>query len=80
MLLDQTGSANVNIWKETYANFPPTEADTINAAGFVVTSAVKGQGSIFGNSTINAGDILAYNVATIATATRITMSLKVTKT
>lgn len=80
MLLDQTGSANVEIWKAPYAAFPPVAANTINAAGFVVTSGTKGQGTVIGTTTINAGDILAYNVATASTTTRLTIALKVTKT
>jgi hypothetical protein len=81
MLLDQTGSANVEIWKESYANFPPTNGDTINTGGFQVSTGVKNQGSLFNtSSTINAGDILAYNVATVDATTRLTISLKVTKT
>jgi hypothetical protein len=40
LLADQTGSIGVDIWKDTYANYPPTSADTlftpITVGGFTV--------------------------------------------
>ena len=32
LLADQSGSIVIDIWKDTYANYPPTVADTITAA------------------------------------------------
>ena len=79
-LADQSGSIVVDIWKDTYANFPPTDADSItSAAPPTLAGATNAQDSTLTNWTtaIAAGDILAYNVDSVATVTRVTISLKV---
>ena len=83
MLADQTGSAVVDIWKDTYANYPPTDADSITASAVpTISSATKSQNATLTGWTtaIAAGDILGFNVDSAATITRLTVSLKVTKT
>ena len=82
-LADQSGSIVVDIWKDSYANFPPTVADTICAAAKpTLAAAQKAQDSTLTGWTtaIAAGDILAYNVDSATTVTRVLISLKVTKT
>jgi len=82
MEADQSGSIVVDIWKNTYANFPPTDADSITAsAPPTISSAQKSQDSTLTGWTkgITAGDILAFNVDGCTTITRVTISLKVTK-
>lgn len=79
--LDQTGSIAIQVWADTYANFPPTVADNINASAFSVTTAQKAQGSVdSANATILAGETLAFNVVSVTSATRATIALKATKT
>jgi hypothetical protein len=83
MLAYPSGSIVVDIWKDTYANFPPTNADSITAsAPPTITTAVKSQDSTLTGWTtaIAAGDVLAFNVDSCTTITRVTISLKVTKT
>lgn len=83
MEADQSGSIVVDIWKDTYANFPPTDADSITAAAPpTITTAQKSQDSTLTGWTkaITAGDCLAFNVDSCTTITRVTISLKVTKT
>jgi len=80
MLAAQSGSIVVDIWKDTYANFPPTNADSITAsAPPTISSAQKSQDSTLAGWTksISSGDILAFNVDSCATITRVTISLKV---
>jgi len=80
LLADQSGSIVIDIWKDTYANFPPTVADTITASAKpTLSSAQKYQNSTLTGwtKTINAGDILAFNVDSASTLTRVTISLKV---
>ncbi len=80
MLADQSGSIVVDIWKDTYANFPPTNADSITAsAPPTISSAQKSQDSTLTGWTksISSGDILAFNVDSCSTITRVTISLKV---
>jgi len=76
----QPGSIVVDIWKDTYANFPPTDADSITAsAPPTISSAQKSQDSTLTGWTksISSGAILAFNVDSCSTITRVTISLKV---
>ena len=82
LLANQTGSIVIDIWKDTYGNFPPTVADTITAAAKpTIAAGVKDEdGTLTGwTKTINAGDILAFNVDSAATIERVTLVLKVKK-
>ena len=82
MLADQTGSIVVDIWKDTFANYPPADADSITASAQpTISSAVKSQDSTLSGWTtaVTAGDILAFNVDSCSTITRVTVSLKVKK-
>lgn len=79
---DASGSIVVDIWKDTYANFPPADADSITAsAPPTLSTAQKSQDSTLTGWTtsISAGDVLAYNVDSATTVTRVTVTLKVTR-
>jgi hypothetical protein len=83
LLADQTGSIVIDIWKDTYANFPPTADDSICGGNKpTLSNAQKYQDSTLNGwtKTINAGDILAFNVDSASTITRLTIALKVKKT
>lgn len=83
LLADQSGSIVIDIWKDTYANYPPTVADTITgSAKPTITSATKNTSSTLTGwtTTFNAGDIFRFNVDSATTITRATLTLKVTKT
>jgi hypothetical protein len=82
MLADVSGSIVVDIWKDTYANYPPVVGDTITAAAKpTITTAVKSQDLTLDgwNQDIIAGDVLRFNVDSVTTITRVLVSLKVTK-
>lgn len=79
LLADQSGSIQIDIWKDTYANYPPTVADTITASAKpLISSATKNQSSTLTGWTtnINAGDTLRFNVDSATTITRATLCLK----
>jgi hypothetical protein len=81
-LCDQTGSIVVDIWVDTYGNFPPTSADSITAAAPVtVGSATKSQDSTLTGWTksLTAGHIMRFNVNSASTVERCTVSLMVQK-
>jgi len=83
LLADQTGSIVVDIWKDTYANYPPTVLDTITSgAKPTITTNTNAQDSTLTgwNPNIAAGDTLRFNVVSCTSITRVTLSLKVTKT
>jgi hypothetical protein len=83
LLADQTGSIVVDIWKNTYANYPPTVANTITASAKpTLSSAAKStDATLTGWTTsIASGDTIRYNVDSVTTVTRVVVVLKVTKT
>ena len=83
LFADQSGSIVVNIWKDTYANFPPDSSDKITAsAPPTISSATKSQDTTLTGwtITISAGDVLRFNVDSVTTITRVTLSLSVTTT
>lgn len=80
LLADQVGSLVVDIWKDTYANYPPTVADTITAAAKPTLSAAnKSENATLTGWTlaVAAGDILRFNVDSAATITRATLILEI---
>jgi len=82
LLADTSGSIVIDIWKDTYANYPPTVADSITgSADPTITTATKGQSSTLTGWTtsISAGDTLRFNVDSVTSITRVTLSLKVTR-
>lgn len=83
MMADRSGSIVVDIWKDTYANFPPDNTDSITAsAPPTITTAQKSTDSTLTGWTtaIGAGAILAFNVDSVTDIQRVTIALKVTKT
>lgn len=83
LMADVSGSIVIDIWKDTYANFPPTVADTITAAAKpTIAAAVKAQDATLTGWTtaVAAGDILAFNVDSVSTITKLTISIKGKKT
>ena len=83
LLADQTGSIVVDIWKDVYSSYPPTNDDSITASATPsIASGVKDQDATLTGWTksISAGDTLRFNVDSCTTITRCTVALKVTKT
>ena len=78
-LADQSGSIVIDVWKDTYANYPPTVADTITASAKpTITTATKAQDATLTGwtTTVAAGDILGFNVDSITTIQRVHEILK----
>jgi len=86
VLADVAGAIVIDVWKDTYANFPPTNADAMPGAGHEPTIAAtnqKGQdtdASDWATVAIAAGSVLGFNVDSCTTITKATLSLKVQKT
>lgn len=79
-LADQSGSVVVDIWKDSYGNYPPTDADSITASAPVtISTATKSQDTTLTGWTVavTAGDILRFNVDSVTTITRVCIMLKV---
>lgn len=80
LLADVSGSIVVDIWKDTYANYPPVVGDSITAAAKpTISAATKSQDTTLTGWTtsIAAGDTLGFNVDSATTVTKVTLSLKV---
>lgn len=83
LLADQTGSIVVDIWKDSYANYPPVVADSITASAKpTLSSANKSENSTLTGwtTTLNEGDILEVNVDSATTVTKVYLDLFVTET
>jgi len=81
-LADQTGDIVVDIWNDTYANFPPTDADSITASAPVtISNDVKSEDATLSgwDTAIAAGDILAFNVDSVSDIEQLTIILEGTR-
>jgi hypothetical protein len=82
VLADQVGDIVVDIWKDTFANYPPTVADSIcgSAKPTLSSAATSEDTTLTGWTTsIAAGDVLLFNVDSAATVESVSVILKVTK-
>lgn len=80
---DVSGSIVVDIWKDTYSNYPPTVLDTITgSAKPTISNSNKNTSSTLTGWTtsITAGDILYFNIDSCSTIKSVLLTLKVTKT
>ena len=80
LIADTTGSIVIDVWKDTYANYPPTVADTITASAKpTLSSAQKYTDSTLTGwtTTITAGDILFANIDSVSGITNAVLTLKV---
>jgi hypothetical protein len=79
IISDQTGSIVVDVWRDSYANYPPDVADTIAGTEKpTLSSASKNQDNTLSSWTtsITAGDILRFNVDSAATVQRVTLIIE----
>jgi hypothetical protein len=79
---DQVGSCVIDLWKDTYTNFAPTIVDTIcGSEKLTLTAEQKNQDNTLSTWTtaVSAGDVIAFNVESAVTVTRVNAIIKVTK-
>ncbi|CAB4203020.1 hypothetical protein UFOVP1365_12 [uncultured Caudovirales phage] len=82
LLGDQSGSIVIDLWKDTYTNYPPTIADSITASAKpTITTATKSNDTTLTGWTtsVTAGDIIRVNVDSITTLTRVALILTLSK-
>lgn len=82
LLAHESGSIVVDVWKDTYANYPPTVADTITASAKpTLSSQIKSQDTTLTGWTTNvsAGDVLGWKVDSASGVTNITLQLTTTR-
>jgi hypothetical protein len=78
ILADASGSISVDVWRDTYANYPPTSGDSITGGNpLVLASQAKNTNNLAGWTTaLAADDVLRFNVTSAATVQRVTISLR----
>lgn len=82
LFADQSGSIVLDLWKDTYANYPPTISDSIVASAKpTITAATKSQDTTLTGwaTSCAAGDLLLVTVDSSTTVTQVTMSLTVAR-
>jgi hypothetical protein len=82
LLADISGNIVIDIWKDTYANYPPVNADSITAsAPPTLSGVIKSEDTtLTGWTTAGAaGSIYGFNVDSAATVTQVTLSLTLRK-
>ena len=82
IISDVSGSIVIDVWKDTYGNYPPTVADSIAGTEKpTLSSQNKNQDNTLTtwNTSVNEGDILAFNVDSASTITKINLTLKINK-
>lgn len=78
ILADVSGSIVLDVWRDTYANYPPTNADSIMSSNKpTLSSAIKNESSTLTswNTTLNEGDVLDVEVESASTVTKVTLEL-----
>lgn len=83
LVADASGSIVIDIWKDTYANYAPTNADSITASAKpTLSSAIKANSTTLTGwtTTLNAGDYIELEVESASTLTVVVLTLTVTKT
>lgn len=79
LLADASGSIVIDIWKDTYGNFPPVVGDSIAGSEKPTLSSVQKNQDLSlttWSQNIDAGDILAFNVASATTVQQVTLTLR----
>jgi hypothetical protein len=80
LVADQVGSIVIDVWKNTYANYPPTVANTITGSQKpTLASAVRNQNTSLTAwlPTVTAGDVFRYYVeSTDSLITRVTLAIE----
>jgi len=80
LLADQAGSIVVDVKKCAYGSFPSTASITASAAPTLSSEQNSQDTTLTGWTTsVSAGDVIEFEVVSVATITRATLILKVTK-
>jgi hypothetical protein len=75
------GSCVIDVWKDSYANFPPTVADSITASAkpTIVTGLKYSDAALTGWTTaVAAGDTLTFHLDSVCSFTSISIFLEIT--
>jgi hypothetical protein len=79
LISDIAGAAVIDVWRDSFANYPPTVADTITAAAKpTLSSSNKAEDATLTGWSKNfaAGDVFGFNLDSITTCTKLTLSIE----
>lgn len=79
LLLNDAATVSIDLWQDTYANYPPVNADSITNSNNPATSGTdKEQGDTTGWTTgqLNEGSVLRAVIETTSVATRAVLTLR----
>lgn len=82
IVADTSGSIVIDVWRDSYANYPPNVADSITGTEKpTLSSAQKNQDLTLSTWTtaVSAGDTLVFNVDSATTVTKATLVIRGTK-
>lgn len=80
LFADQVGSIVIDVWRDIFANYPPTVADSITGSGkptLAGTNKANNLSAAGWTTTLNHSDVLRFNVDSAATVTRVTLNIRV---
>jgi len=83
LLSDQIGSIVIDVWLDTFANYPPTIADTITASNKPTLSSTDKASDVTltgWTTTVTSGDVIKFNVDSVTDIQQCTLILIGTKT
>ena len=85
LVADVSGSCTITVFKDTYANFPPTTtADDVYVTAPSLSSQQKNQNLtptyIGSQATVTAGDYIGFTISAITTITWANLTIQITKT
>jgi hypothetical protein len=76
----QTGSIEIDVWKTTFASYPPTDSDSITAsAPPTLTSAQADEDETLTgwDLDVDEGDVFGFNVVSVTDLIRVTLILEI---
>jgi hypothetical protein len=82
LLGDQVGSCVIDVWRDTFGNFPPTSGDTIAGSERPTLSSQSSNRNLAltgWTTNISIGDIIGFNVLSATGVTRANLIINVTK-
>jgi hypothetical protein len=81
LFADTTGDIVFDIWRDTFANYPPTAASSITGSGkptLINALSAESTDLTTWNPLIFAGDIVAFSVDSVSGISRVTLELWIT--
>lgn len=83
LLADQSGDINIDVWKAAYANYPPTNLDSITGGDDMFISGDDHNTDVPTSNWsphFTRGDTIRFNVESVSDFTRVTINLELVTT